>query len=273
MKPFYQEWAESLGITQTENGTWIQAISTHLGATKENGTYITGLTKKLNLYTGPKENMERKVRKWRKENGQIPTTPTEPVTPPAPTGPTLKGLLFETPVGTSNLNNIPIYGLYNYSLTHTLIMASELPTDMDLIDAIQFQLSGYSGGYTMANQVIKISHTSNGAFSYGTVANNSNGYIDFRDTTEVYNGSITYSTGWNNVSFTNNFQWNGTDNIIITFENRSGQWKSGYGWGEGHSGTFVRTAFIYVDAAYPGDHTVSMNMLRTSTRLNIKLGY
>jgi hypothetical protein len=264
MKTFYHEWADSLGITEPVNGTWIQAIATHLDATLENGTYISGLAHKLNLFSDG-ICLEEKIRDYRR--GITPEAPAEP-TPPVKS---LIGGLFQTAVGTSNINYQPIYGLYNYSLSYTIILANELPT-LDLMGSMQFQVSGYSSNHLKANQVIKIAHTTTNNLPSTVYSDNSTGgKINMSDITTVYSGDITYTNGWNTISFQDNFEWNGTDNIVIIIENNSGQWKSGYGWGESHTTTNTLSAFSYDDYNMPAN--MRWTMTRTTKRLNIKIGY
>jgi hypothetical protein len=203
------------------------------------------------------------------------TGSTEPITPPAPTGPTIHNLSYNSLVGVTNYNNAPIYGLYNYSFYAAIIYIEELQalaTQPEAFTGLEFQVSGYSTGYTKANQVLKMAHIQQTQFISTAQADLTN--ITHTDLTTVKNNySQTFVNGWNAVNFDTNFEWNGVDSILVIFENRSGQWNSGYGWGESHTYGLRSTAYLsasqQLDAAFP----TTQPLTRSRNRLNLKLKY
>jgi len=273
-----EEWAKSLGITQPVNGTWIQAIKeyyggeivngTHLmsivdsvGADISNGTMIEGLMTELG-YTKNNGSFTAGIRKGVIEGGGTPPTPT----PTPPSEPTPQGLYWESSVGTTNVNKSPAYGLYDYSTYAMIVKSSELDEGIELFNKLQFQVGGYTNGYTYSDMTIKMYHIGSASFISTTYTDLRNQSVS--DETTIWEGDLTLSNGWNEITFDTNFEWNGTDNIVILFENRNGSWQSGYGYGENHYVSSNIVAYTYQDNSYP-----TGSMVKYSRRLNIKLGY
>ena len=162
--------------------------------------------------------------------------------------------------GTSNLTGMPLYGLYDYSQGGMIYLASELTAVANKqITAIEFQYNGWTTSYTANNQVIKLGHISGSAFP-------STADVDYNDV----NGGVpptltTCKTGFSTLNFspnigsggfikhtfTTNFTYNGTSNLLISWENVDGSWASGYGWAEGFSTSGKRHARWFADNNYP----------------------
>ena len=271
------KWANSLGITEAVNGSWIEAIARHygdyggkphiqsiansLGVTEaKNGSWLQAIAEKQGVDRG------MWMREIAKTLGNRPENPGNSNKQQAPQGPTIKNLNWESNVGTTNVGYAPLYGLYDYSVYVTIIKADELSSDIEIINKIQVQLGGYSSGYQVDNQIIKLGHTSKGLFSWGDTYTS----ITAEHTlTQVVNSPLTIINGWNELTFDTNFEWNGTDNIILIWENRDGSWKSGYGWGETHTVTNYQTMHHRADGSFPS----TINLLPISSRINLKLGY
>jgi len=162
--------------------------------------------------------------------------------------------------GTSNLTGMPLYGLYDYSQGGMIYLASELTAVAGkTITSIEFQYNGWSTSYTANNQAIKLGHVSGSAFP-------STADIDYND---INGGSppslTTCKTGFSTLNFspnigtggfiehtfTTNFVYNGTSNLLISWENFDGTWASGYGWLEGFSTSGKRHARWFQDNTYP----------------------
>lgn len=261
------KWANSLGITEAVNGSWIEAIARHygdyggkphiqsiansLGVTEAvNGSWLQAICEHSGVSEGP----------W------LHNMMNDGVASPPPSEPTTQDLYWESNVGTTNVGYSPLYGLYDYSVYVTIIKADELASDIEIINKIQVELGGYSSGYQVDNQIIKLGHTSKDIFTWGDTYTS---LTAEHTLTQVANTSLSIINGWNEIVFDTNFEWNGTDNIILFWENRDGSWKSGYGWGENHSVTNKQTVYYRADNSFPSTN----NLLSLSSRINLKLGY
>lgn len=111
--------------------------------------------------------------------------------------------------------------------------------------------------YTVNNQIIKMGHSQ-------TTTNyfNSSEPIDYFGTLigslVTVKNSFTFSNigagggpTWIKHDFDNYFTYNGTDNLLISWENRDGSWGSGYGWVEGNSSLGRTVANWGKDNSYP----------------------
>ena len=176
------------------------------------------------------------------------------------------------PTGTANVTYCPAYGLYDFSVTCSLILASEIGAGVSKqFTGLAYQLNGWTNGYTMPNQNIEIFHTSDTIIKSGGTANDP--VNDIRDKTSV-KSNFTFvaqnGTTYVQIDFDTNFCWNGTDNVVVRWTNNDGNWNSGHGWTEGISGAGYRFAYDYQD-----DNPVPGNavLLRTTQRPNIRFNY
>jgi hypothetical protein len=174
--------------------------------------------------------------------------------------------------GTNALPFVPAYGLYDYSQAGMIYLASELSaagmTIGSEITELSFQFSGWSTGYTLNNQVIKMSHASASSFP-------NPGFPDYRTMglrdTETVKSAFTWtcpsSENWELFPLTSSFIWDGSSNIVISWENLDGSWTSGYGKLQGD---FIsnRSHSWFKDNSYP---TASSGW--DGYRPNIKFGF
>lgn len=139
-----------------------------------------------------------------------------------------------------NCGGTPAYGLYDYSQSSMLYLATELESNGisagNSITAIEFQFNSWENGYELDNQTIKMSHISESTlpdpglpdYSGLTISNTTTvkNEFDFRGFTGIT---------WGQFDFDSPFVWDGTSNILVTWENRDGSWDGGYGWLEGRN--------------------------------------
>ena len=154
-----------------------------------------------------------------------------------------------------NCGGTPAYGLYDYSQSAMLYLASELEgvgiSAGNSLTAIEFQFNSWESGYELNNQTIKISHVAESSlpnpglpdYSSLTISNTTTvkDEFDFRGFTGIT---------WGQFDFDTPFVWDGTSNILVTWENRDGSWISGYGWLEGRD-LSNRCHVWYKDDNYP----------------------
>jgi gingipain K len=144
-------------------------------------------------------------------NGNSFTMPNYPVTVSA---------VFSKPAGgdvtigsgttTTNGNNLPTNVYYKYSLSQQIYTAAELG-EAGTITAISFYYnsSTSSGSRTLD---IYMSHTSSSTISSWVTESTSN---------LVYSGSHTFTQGWNTITLTTPFVYNGTSNLLLTFDDNT----------------------------------------------------
>ena len=179
-----------------------------------------------------------------------------------------------TPTGSSNAIYAPAYGLYDYSVSCTLVLASEIGSGVSKqFTGLAFDLNGWTNGYTMENQNIEIFHTSDTIIRTGGTANNP--VNDIRDKTVVktnFTFTAPSANGYYQINFDTNFCWNGTDNVVVRWTNKDGTGFAGNGWTESLSGSAVGYRFGYY---YQDDNPVPETtvLLRQTRRPNIRFNY
>lgn len=171
--------------------------------------------------------------------------------------------------GTSNQTNAPFYGLYDYSVWAGIWEDTEFSggaTTERNIQGIQWELAGYSTPYTYNNLSIYMAHVVENVFPIGPAVDGSD--LTLSDETLVWSGNYTVSSnGFQSLSLTTPFCYNGTSNLYIRFENRDGSWQSGYGWGE-YAVFIDKAMYKYQDTTYPTGFGNEYN-----ARINFKFDY
>ena len=180
--------------------------------------------------------------------------------------------IITTPTGTYNGNYAPAYGLYDYSVTCTLVLASEIGSGVSKqFTGLAFDLNGWNSGYTMFNQSIELFHTSDTIIRVGATAGDP--VNDIRDKTPVKT-NFTFTApsvnGYYQINFDTNFCWNGTDNVVVRWTNNDGSWSGGYGWTESRSSAGYRFGVEYTDNNPVGPND---SLLRYTYRPNIRFNY
>lgn len=142
--------------------------------------------------------------------------------------------------GTSNITAAPLDGYYDYSQCGMIYLSTQLSAIANKqITAIEFQYNGWTPSYTVYNQIIKMGHAQTNYFSSSEPINYSGTLIGSLVTVkdrftfeDIGDGG---GAQWRKHDFDTYFTYNGTDNLLISWENRDGSWGSGYGWLEGSS--------------------------------------
>jgi len=157
--------------------------------------------------------------------------------------------------GTSSLSRMPFYGLYDYSQTGAIILADDLMmVGLEMgatITAFEYQFSGWTTGYTVNNQSIKMGHTFAPFFpdpaepSYVDI-----GVQDLKEVKSSFTWTCPKSEDWEKFDLDTSFEWDGMSNLLISWENRDGSWDSGYGSLKGKYGGNRGHAW-FADNSYP----------------------
>ena len=187
-----------------------------------------------------------------------------------------------------NIRKLPVYGLYDFSQGGFIYLKEEIEAATGTVDrpgtlmGICFDYNGWSSGYRVRNQKIKISHVQESELP-------SPGFPDYRgltlsDTTLVkgntgsgftknfYNSPQPPFGNYGGVlefdDFEVGFEYNGQDNILISWENREGDWEFGYGWIEGDTDFQNRANSWARDNSYP-----TLSSTTDAGRPNIKFKF
>ncbi len=117
--------------------------------------------------------------------------------------------------GTNSTYRLPMNGYYGYGWSQQIYKSSEINTS-GTITKIAFQVStGVSTNFT--NQKIYLKESSLSSFSnYNYTSPISDG------ATLVYNGNISFTNGWVEITFQTPFVYSGNNNLIVYYENRLG---------------------------------------------------
>ena len=166
--------------------------------------------------------------------------------------------------GTSESGLVPSYGLFEYSWSGMIYLQSEIANSGD-IESISFYVDASSpSSYVMDNQKIYMAHTTYSQFPSSSVQEDFNSNYATSDWTLVYDGSIDWSPGWEEITLSTAFSYNNTDNLLIKVENRDGSYSFSYPEFDYTSST-RRSAYEYQDGSYP-----TTTGSRSSTRPNVK---
>ncbi len=117
--------------------------------------------------------------------------------------------------GTTSGNYLPTSDYYKYSLTQQIYTASELGT-AGIITAISFYYNTSTSSNPRSLQVY-MTHTSSSTItSWSTVSSSQC----------VYSGTYTFTQGWNTITLTTPFAYNGTSNLLLTVDDNTGSWST-----------------------------------------------
>lgn len=134
----------------------------------------------------------------------------------------------DTPVGfktigsassTPTLPTSPINLSQRYYWSGTIYLQSEILTGGN-ISEISYYVTNSPSKTISPNNKIYIGHTSLTGFTGTTLPENLSAFTT--NWTLVYDGAITFKSGWSTIRLNQVFNYNNTDNLLIKFENRNG---------------------------------------------------
>lgn len=117
--------------------------------------------------------------------------------------------------GASTSNYIPAYNLYNYSLTQQIFTAEEIGVS-GIISSISFLPQG---SVTRTLDIYMV-HTTKQMFS------GSGDWITVTIADKVFSGSVSMNGDWTTIALDYPFEYNGTDNLVVVVNDRTGSWSS-----------------------------------------------
>lgn len=159
----------------------------------------------------------------------------------------------EIHVGTSTTTITPLvpsYALFEYGWSGMIYLQDEIRNEGS-IEKISFPVSGDSPeSYLMDSQKIYMAHTTYDQFPSSVVEENfEDNYVN-TDWTLVYEGSIDWSPGWEEIILSTKFNYNNVDNLLIKFENRDGEYSFDYPYFF-YTLSTNKSSFGYKDREYP----------------------
>ena len=114
---------------------------------------------------------------------------------------------------TNGGNYLPTTDYYKYSLSQQIYTQSVLG-EAGSITAISFYYSTATSS-NPRNLVIYMTHTNNSTITSWQTQSSSN---------VVYSGTHTFTQGWNTITLTTPFAYNGTSNLLLTVDDNTGSW-------------------------------------------------
>lgn len=128
----------------------------------------------------------------------------------------------------ASLNKTPWSYEYDYSFAAMIILQSELGSSKT-IESIEFRVDNISSNFTANNQKIIMGHITETSFLGNTPDVDLTDYTVSNKTTVLNTFSKSYTTADNDtwIKFdltTANFNYNGTDSLVIIWENKDGSY-------------------------------------------------
>ncbi len=169
--------------------------------------------------------------------------------------------------GTSSSKYVPVYGFYSYTWSKVIYKAEDLQNTANTITGLQYQFYNSPDNYEMLNQTIYIKHETASSFSNSIYDNPL-----LNGATKVFDGNINFNgtaAHWFEIDFNmNDFEYNGTDNIVIYWENRNGSWAGGYPkWFCDNVNN--SSVYKYLDASFPTSNG-TLSDYKPNIRFNIE---
>ena len=179
----------------------------------------------------------------------------------------------DPPASWNTTSQYPMYGLYDYGAQAFIYLDSEFAGGPEYnIYKLSWYVEGWTTPYYPTENIftakIYMAHCQENEFPIGPEVDNSD--LTLTDETLVFDGeiNITANNTFKNLTLDTNFCYNTNNgNLLIRFENRSGDWQSGYGKVGWESST-NRAMRYWKDNSYP---TLPGN--RENRRIIVKLGY
>ena len=158
--------------------------------------------------------------------------------------------------GTSTSSYFPSYSFYNYSYTQQLFLASE----MSGAKRINTMFIDYAASESKTRTYdIYLMHTTQTSIS---------NWISITNAVKVYTGTIEWQTGLNELEFNVPFEYNGTDNLLVIFDDNTGSYLSGASF-RGHTTTNNMSHYVYSDATNYDPQNITVSGTASTFRNNI----
>lgn len=171
--------------------------------------------------------------------------------------------------GVTEIATMPVHNQSKYSYTQQIFDASEL-NGASTINSVSFYYA-FTTPLTAKNNVdIYLAHTNKSTFN-GSVED----YISNANFQLVYTGNLNCVQGWNTFTFSNPFQYNGVDNLLLVVDDNSNNYNSSSFTFFSHNTTPDYKALYYFNTAdiNPANpETGNFSSSRTTSRNNVIFG-
>ena len=137
-------------------------------------------------------------------------------------------LVGDTTTDDSNYG-IPVNSYYSYSFTQQIFLAEEL-ANLGTLSSISFE--NVTDITATRNIAIYLSTTNQGEMSNFIAGNNM---------LEVFNGSVTFNSGWNTINFSTLYPYGGNGNLLITVIDNTGSYLNTYPQFSVHNAGGIKT--------------------------------
>tara|TARA_R100000655_G_scaffold109888_1_gene166146 strand:- start:1279 stop:2841 length:1563 start_codon:yes stop_codon:yes gene_type:complete len=166
------------------------------------------------------------------------------------------------PNSTLQNGRVPAYGYYDYSWSAAIYHASDFANQQLDIDKISWNVTN-GNSMTMNNQEIWFAHTPEMIFldANEPLPSLLPPHIQW---VKVYDGTINFVPGWNEITLQTYYPYNGTDNLLIKVVNEHGSWASSYPEFQ-YTSKASTVVYNYDDGSYPTG-TGYINDYRPNTR-------
>ena len=168
--------------------------------------------------------------------------------------------------GTSTTGYVPMYYLYDNSLSTQLFTAAELTA----AGAAAGQLTNI-GWYSESTYAYNIQNITIWAANVTSTAAPSTSPLG-SGMTEVYSGNFQEVVGWNVFTLGGNFVWDGTSNILVMVQMNNGDWGSSIQWAYTVA-SFTASSYVYRDGTAYNAASETYSMSTTSNRANTQMTF
>ena len=160
--------------------------------------------------------------------------------------------------GTTSNNYLPTGDYYKYSLSQQIYTATELGS-AGSITAISFYYNTSTDSNPRSLQVY-MSHTSSSTITAWSPVTSSQ---------QVFAGTHTFTQGWNTITLTTPFAYNGTSNLLLTVDDNTGAWTTNSQF-YSYSTNAKRAIYYRNDNTNP-DPTGNVSVTATSLQVNAQM--
>ncbi len=162
--------------------------------------------------------------------------------------------------GTETTNYVPLYGYYDYSWSTFVLTADQIGQSLS-ISGIEFDVSNDCNNYQSLTQKVYVKAVTTDSV---TVAYP---FPEMYDYTLVFEGDVVWDgSGWQGVTFDTPFEYDGTSNLEILWENRDASYASGYPVFKKTATDNSRSAYKYQDSSFP-EAVGTLQSFHPNTRL------
>ena len=119
--------------------------------------------------------------------------------------------------GYNTTTYLPLYNLYEYSMTEQIYTAAEINHEAGAMTSVQFYAAS---GVTRTIDVYMV-NTNKAAFA------NATDWIAVTEANRVFSGSVTFAAqDWTTINFDTPFGYDGTSNVALVVNDKTGTWNS-----------------------------------------------